>query len=66
MSSDYRPNDKMDRYSEKDLDDAPFSELSLADRMEVDAMLNQRDRVKARLDGRIPGAFIGGKYINHR
>ena len=41
------------------MDDNLQSELSLEDQVQVDAILNKRDRQRARKDGRIPAAFIG-------
>ena len=58
--SDYRENSRLDNYSEADLDERQFSELSMADRAAVEQALNRRDRARAIAEGRIPAAFLGG------
>jgi hypothetical protein len=45
------------------LDDRDFSELSLAEVNNVNAVLDRRDRSIARKQGRIPGAFLGGIFL---
>ncbi|KAI3648935.1 hypothetical protein MP228_006789 [Amoeboaphelidium protococcarum] len=57
--NDYRGHQELDVYEEQGLDDQVFSDLSLADQNAVDAMLNKRDRERARREGRVPAAFIG-------
>ena len=50
----------MDQYDGRLVDDNQYSELSIGDQMEVDAMLNRRDRISAKRNGQIPSAFMGG------
>lgn len=53
----------MDQYDAANIDDREFSELSMADRMAINKVLERRDRDEARKQGRIPAAFLGGKII---
>lgn len=55
---DYKANNRLDQYDNGNLDDVNYSEMSLGDRVAVDAVLNRRDRELARQEGRIPGAFL--------
>jgi hypothetical protein len=50
----------LDVYSDRDLDDRQFSELSLGEQLMVNAELDARDRARIRREGRVPAAFLGG------
>ena len=45
--ADYRAQPELDRYDEADIDDADISPMRFGDRRGVEAMLDERDRVKA-------------------
>lgn len=60
--SDYRPNDRLDNYNALELDENAQSELSIADRLAVDHLLDRRDRQRARAEGRVPAAFLDGAF----
>lgn len=55
---DYRKrDDAADEYDERDIDDAEYEGMDLAQRRQLDARLNRRDRDMARVRGR-PNAFL--------
>ena len=59
VERDYRENDRLDRYDDRDLDDEnAFSDLDGDTRALVEAKLRRRDREVARREGRLPAAFL--------
>lgn len=52
MEADYRHIPELDTYDNKYLDEQNYSELSLADRINAEAAMKQRDKDEGRLQGR--------------
>jgi len=52
MEQDYRHIPELDTYDRKYLDEENYSELSLADRINAEAAMKQRDKDEGRLEGR--------------
>lgn len=52
MENDYRQIPELDTYDNKYLDEQNYSELSLADRINAEAAMKQRDKEEGRLQGR--------------
>ena len=52
MEQDYRHIPELDTYDNKYLDEQNYSELSLADRINAEAAMKQRDKEDGRLQGR--------------
>lgn len=57
MEKDYTQNLVLDQYDEEDLDDQEYDELDPAQRRELEAKLNRRDKQLAKLK-RTPRAFL--------
>jgi len=58
MMRDYKASREEDRYSDRDIDDeGEYADLDVADRRQLEARLNKRDRELAR-QRRMPAAFL--------
>ena len=55
---DYRENERLDRYDLASADGEEFEQMDMTTRQLVEAKLKRRDRERARLEGRLPPAFL--------
>ncbi len=58
QNRDYKENEKLDRYDNDSADEDDFDAMDAETRQLVEAKLRRRDREKARLEGRLPAAYI--------
>jgi DNA replication licensing factor MCM2 len=55
---DYKENERQDRYDMESADDEDYDSIDMETRQLVEAKLRRRDRERARLEGRLPPAFL--------
>ncbi|KAH9248693.1 hypothetical protein BASA81_013627 [Batrachochytrium salamandrivorans] len=59
LDNDYRENLRLDHYEvESAVDEEDFADMSREDRLVAEARMRRRDREMARLEGRLPAAFL--------
>ncbi|KAJ3078307.1 hypothetical protein HK102_004594, partial [Quaeritorhiza haematococci] len=58
MDRDYRENERLDQYDIDNLDDGDYESMDAETRQLVEEKLRRRDREQARLEGRLPAAFM--------